>query len=185
MDTAVYLICLGVGVLFTVISSVMGHTFGGHDGDVVGSGGHAEAGADSSDGPGVSALSPTIIATFITAFGGLGVIFKQIPATQSTLMSAPLSVVGAFLVASGILTMLRALFKRTQSSSESKIATLAGMEATVLSNIPENGVGEIAYVQAGSRYTAPAREETGRAVPTGRSVKITRVTGTQFFVRQL
>jgi membrane-bound ClpP family serine protease len=90
--------------------------------------------------------------------------------------------VGAFGVAGSVLTLLRLLFRKTQSSSESKVATLAGLIATTISPIPEGGVGEIAYVQAGTRYTAPAREEKGAAIPTGAPVKITRVVGSQFFV---
>src|SRR5438309_4251447 len=35
---------------------------------------------------------------------------------------------------------------------------------TLFRSIPENGVGEIAYVQGGTRYSAPAREERGTSV---------------------
>ena len=47
---------------------------------------------------------------------------------------------------------------------------------------PENGVGEISYVQSGSRYSAPARNENTAAIGTGKTVKITRIVGNQFFV---
>jgi membrane protein implicated in regulation of membrane protease activity len=150
---------------------------------VDGSGGHAEAGIDSSDMPGVSAFSPTVIASFITAFGGFGIIFHQIPATHNPWASAPLAVVSGFLVAAGVLWSLRQLFSKTQSSSESKVGSLVGQLATIITPIPENGVGEIAYVQAGTRYSAPAREEHGTSVAIGKSVKITRVVGTQFYVQ--
>lgn len=184
MEFTIYLICLGVGFVFTLFSAIFGHIFGhgGHDGHVDGSGGHAEAGIDSSDMPGVSAFSPTVIASFITAFGGFGVIFHQIPATHSPWASAPLAIVSGFLVATGILWLLRQLFSRTQSSSESKIGSLVGQLATIITPIPEHGVGEIAYVQAGTRYSAPAREVHGTFVAIGKSVKITRVVGTQFYV---
>jgi len=76
------------------------------------------------------------------------------------------------------------MFEKTQSSSESKIATVAGMLASIITPIPENGVGEIAYVQSGSRYTAPARSEGGKAIANGQTVRITRIVGTQFFVEQ-
>ena len=188
MDAFVaYLICFGVGLLFTICTAVFGHIFGGHghDGHVDGSGGHAEAGVDASDMPGVSALSPTIIASFITAFGGIGMILHQIPATKPAYISAPLAVAGGFSIASAVLWLMRQLFRRTQSSSESKVASLAGQVASVITPIPENGVGEIAYVQAGTRYTAPAREENGVAIANGKPVKITRVVASQFFVQAL
>jgi len=37
-------------------------------------------------------------------------------------------------------------------------------------------------VQSGTRYTAPAREESGRPVASGASVTITRIVGSQFYV---
>jgi len=178
----IYAICLVAGLMFTLVSVVAGHFFGGHDGHVAGSGGHAEAGADSSDMPGISIFSPTIMASFVTAFGGFGLIFTQFPATARTVISAPLSIFCALLVAGGLYKFLSSVFRHTQSSSESHVARLAGTEASVISPIPENGVGEIAYVVGGTRYTAPARVENGTAIANGKSVKITRVVGTQFFV---
>jgi membrane-bound ClpP family serine protease len=62
------------------------------------------------------------------------------------------------------------------------VATLVGMPATVITPIPANGVGEIAYVQAGTRYSAPARDERGAPVANGQTVKIVRIVGTQFYV---
>ena len=180
----VYLVFFAVGLLFTIGSALFGHIFGGHghDGHVDGSGGHAEAGADASDMPGVSALSPTVVASFITAFGGIGMILHQIPTTQPVFISGPLALLGGFGIAAGVLWMLRQLFRRTQSSSESKVSSLIGQTATIITPIPEQGVGEIAYVQAGTRYTAPAREEHGAAVTNGRPVKITRLVAGQFVV---
>jgi len=184
MAFLIYLFCLTVGLVFTLISAVMGHLFGGadHDAHVAGSGGHAEAGIDGSDMPGISAFSPTILSCFVTAFGGFGIIFTQFAATKSPWISAPLSVACAFGIAGGMLALLRQFFKKTQSSSESHVASLMGQIATVITPIPENGVGEIAYVQAGTRYTAPARTEKGTPVANGQPVRISRVVGTQYYV---
>ena len=183
MEFLIYIICLGVGLVFTLISALAGHVFGGgHDAHVGGSGGHVEAGADSSDMPGISAFSPTVIASFVTAFGGFGLIFNQIEATKHPLISAPLALVGGFSVAGGVFMLLRQLFARTQSSSESRVGALVGMVGTIITPIPENGVGEIAYVHGGTRYTAPAREATGAPIANGRAVKITRIVGSQFYV---
>ncbi len=182
MDFLIYLSCLGAGLVFTILSAVLGHFFGGDHGHLDGSGGHAEAGIDSSDAPGVSVLSPTIICSFITAFGGFGIIFHQIPATRNPVISAPLAVLGGAIVASGVLAVLRQLFRRTQSSSESRVATLVGAVGTIITPIPAHGVGEIAYVQGGTRYTAPARTEDGAALSNGTSARITRIAGGQFYV---
>ena len=157
----VYFGCLAFGLIFTLVSAIFGH-FGahghmGHAGDV-GTGGHAEAGFENSGMPGISAFSPTIICSFITALGAFGLIFTRIKATQSVWVNAPLSVLGGLIIAGGVLMAFTAIFNKTQSSSEVRIATLVGCTATVITPIPPGGVGEVAYVQGGSRCTAAARE---------------------------
>ena len=184
MDFFIYLGCLVMGLVFTLLTAVFGH-FGGHSGHVDGSGGHAEAGADTSDMPGVSAFSPSILTSFITAFGAFGIVFHEIPATRSPFLSSPLAVLCAMLTAGSVLWLLRQLFNRTQSSSESIVANLVGAQAHIITPIPENGVGEIAYVQGGTRYTAPAREERGRPLGSGKVVRIVRIIGSQFYVTPL
>jgi len=178
----IYAVCLVVGLLFTLISAVAGHFFGGHDGADVGTGGHAEAGFDSSGVPGISFFSPTVMSTLVTAFGAFGLIFSKIDATQSPWLSAPLALAGGGIVSGGVFMIFNTMFKKTQSSSESNVATLVGLTASIITPIPEDGVGEIAYVQGGSRYTAPARTENGKSIAAGRSVKISRIAGTQFYV---
>jgi len=74
------------------------------------------------------------------------------------------------------------IFHKTQSSSESRIGRLVGMTGTIITPIPANGVGEIAYVHGGTRYTAPARNERGAPVPNGQTVTIVRIVGSQFYV---
>lgn len=181
----IYAICLVLGLGFTLISAVAGHFFGGHDGTDVGTGGHAEAGFDDAGVPGISFFSPTVLASFVTAFGAFGLIFSKIEATSSVWASAPLSLVGAGIVAAGVLWLFNTMFNKTQSSSESHVASLVGQTASIVSPIPEDGVGEIAYVQAGTRYTAPARLEKGGSVSAGKPVRITRIVGTQFYVEAI
>lgn len=186
MDVIVYGICLVVGLLFTIFSAVAGHFFGGHDGGTdVGTGGHAEAGADSSGISGISFFSPTVLASFVTSFGATGIILSRIPATRSIWISAPISAVAGIGIAFLVLLFFNALFKRTQSSSESRVSSLAGLTASILTPIPENGVGEIAYVQGCTRYTAPARTENGQPVGAGKAVRITKIIGSQFYVEAI
>jgi membrane-bound ClpP family serine protease len=182
----IYVVCFGVGLLFTIISAFMAEVFGGDHagghGHELGTDGHAEAGFNM---PGFSAFSPTIVASFVTAFGGFGMIFSKIEATRSPWVSAPLSTLVAFVIAGCVLWMFRLIFSKTQSSSESRVASLVGHMVTIITPIPEKGVGEIAYVQGGTRYTAPARAERGSAIANGQTVKITRVVGSQFYVESV
>jgi len=186
MDTLVYTICLATGLLFTIISAAIGHFFGGTDGHAeIGTGGHAEAGFDHTGMPGISFFSPTVLASFVTAFGAFGLIFTHLPATSSVWASAPLAALCGSAVAWLVFLMFNAMFNRTQSSSESHIASVVGQTASVITPIPAAGVGEIAYVQGGTRYTAPAREEDGKPVGNGETVKVCRIAGSQFYVRSL
>jgi membrane protein implicated in regulation of membrane protease activity len=187
MEQYVYLGCFLFGLLFTIVSVFFGHHFGGGS-DAhfdLGTGGHAEAGYEHSGMPGISPFSPTTICAFITAFGGFGLIFSRISATKSVWVSTPLSLFGGLLISAAVLALFSYVFQRTQSSSEGRIGSLVGHTATVITPIPISGVGEIAYVQGGSRYTAPAREQNGVAVANGQTVKITRIAESQFFVSAL
>jgi membrane-bound ClpP family serine protease len=181
MDEIIYAICLIAGVGFAVFSAIAGHFMGGQDHDL-GTGGHAEAGFDHSGLPGISPFSPTFIACFATAFGALGFIFSSIRATRSPWVSAPLAALGGLVIAAIVFSIFESAFRKTQSSSECQVATLVGQTASIVTPIPENGVGEIAYVRASTRYTAPARSEQGKPIGHGQAVRITRIVGTQFFV---
>jgi hypothetical protein len=183
----IYLVCFGVGLLFTVVSAVLGHAFGGHGdaGHDAGGGhaqGHAEGGGGASDMPGFAPLSPTTIASFITAFGGFGMVFSQFEATRTWWISGPLALAGGLGVAAGVFWLFNWIFRKTQASSEGRVDELAGTAATVITPITADCVGEIAYVQGGTRYSAPARAEGGATFASGATVKITRIVGTQFYV---
>ncbi len=183
-----YVICFGVGLVFTLVSAFMADVFGGHDGGGAGhdgAGGHAEAGFGASDMPGFSALSPTTIASFITAFGGIGMVLTKFEPTKSPWISVPLAAVGGLLIAGAVLVLFRTVFRHTQASSEARVAKLIGTTGTIITPIPAKGVGEIAYVNGGTRYTAPARSINEGEIANGKAVKITRIVGSQFYVESL
>ena len=183
----IYTACLALGLLFTIISAITSHFFGGgHDGHMdVGTGGHAEAGFDQSGIPGISFFSPTVLSCFVTAFGACGLILSRIESTKSVWISAPISAMAGLIMATLAFLLFNWMFQKTQSSSEVRVASLVGQTASIITPIPANGVGEIAYVQGGTRYTAPARTETGTSVPAGKPVRITRIIGSQYFVEAM
>src|SRR5512141_407268 len=121
-----YLICLVVGLVFTFISAIAGHFFGGDAHADVGTGGHAEAGFDHSGLPGISFFSPTVLACFVTAFGACGLILTKIEATRSVWVSAPVSAVAGLIIALIAFAIFNFMFSKTQSSSESKVSALVG-----------------------------------------------------------
>ena len=180
----IYLICFGVGLVFAIVSAFFADVFGGHhfEGDAGAPHGHAEGGFSSHDMPGFSPLSPTTIASFMTAFGGFGLIFSKFSATASPWIHIPVSIAAGSAVAAVVFVIFNRIFRSTQSSSEGRVAELVGQSATVISPIAPGGVGEIAYVQTGTRYTAPARSQEAVALPSGTTVWIVRVDGAHFYV---
>jgi membrane protein implicated in regulation of membrane protease activity len=176
----IYLICFGLGLVFAIVSAFFAGIFGGHDGHL-----ELPAHADAHVGghlPGISPLSPTTIATFVTAFGGFGMIFSRIPLTNSPWLSLSLSALAGVLIAACVFLVFNKIFRVTQSSSEGRVAELFGQSAEVITPIRAGGVGQIAYEQGGTRYTASARTDEPCEIATGERVRIVRVAGSQFFV---
>lgn len=183
-----YIICLVIGLVFTLLCTIFGHFFGGHDADGadVGTGGHAEAGFADSGVPALSFFSPTVLATFVTAFGAIGTILSAIESVRGKhFIIATIAASGGLLIAWVALMLFNTAFRKMQGSSESRVMRLIGQEANVITAIPAGGVGEIAYIQSGTRYNAPARTEDGQAVPAGQLVRIKRIVGTQFYVEPM
>lgn len=180
--TTIYLICVGVGLLFAVVSAFFAEGGTGHDGHTDGHSGHTDLGAGSHEMPGFSAFSPTTLATFVTSFGAFGLVFTKIEATRSPWFSVPLAAICGLVIAALVIFVFNKVFHATQGSSEGRVAELFGQAATVITPIAAGGVGEIAYVQGGTRYTAAARAQDGREIPSGAPVRIVRMSGTQYFV---
>jgi membrane protein implicated in regulation of membrane protease activity len=176
-----FLICFGVGLVFAIASAFLADFSGGHDSP---GGLHHDHELSTAHGdmPGLSKLSPTSLAAFVTAFGGFGLIFSRIEATRVVWLSVPLSIVGGLLVAAMVVAAFNNIFHATQSSSEGRVGELFGQSATVITPIAAGGVGEIAYVQGGTRYTGCARHQDDGELPAGTSVRIVRIEGTQFYV---
>lgn len=183
----VYIACFVLGLAYAVFSSVMG---GGHEGagdvgldaahDVTG---HVDTTPDATSGSiHFSPLSPVIIAMFVTAFGATGMICLKV-FHFSAVGSLPVAVLAGLAVAAVTFYIFVMLFSKTQGSSESQIAQMVGAEAEVITPIPAEGVGEIAYTSRGSRYTAPARAVDRQEIKAHTVVRIDKIAGNTFFVK--
>lgn len=181
----VYIGCFVLGLAYAVFATVFG---GGHLGDVSldaahDVSGHVDTQADADSGSiQFSPLSPVVIAMFITAFGATGMLCLKV-FKFSAVGSLPVAV-GAGVGSAAITFYIFALlFSKTQGSSESQIAQMAGCEAEVITPIPAEGVGEIAYVSKGSRYTAPARSVGQIEIKSHTVVRIDKIVSNTFFVK--
>lgn len=141
------------------------------------------AGLDSPD-VSVSPLSPITIATFITVFGGIGVITLQFFKIDSR-WSLLTATVGA-LICSGVMFLFYSrILIGSQASTDVRRSELIGVEAEVLVPIGETTQGQVTYVTKAGRMTSLARSADGSAIPRGQSVRIVRATGPQVVVEQM
>jgi hypothetical protein len=166
----VYIGCLAFGAFYSIASLFLGgHGFdhGGHDGIHIGHG-------DGADAP--SAFNPLVIASAITAFGAVGIIAKLGMGSSDTvsLISALLfaGVTGA-IIFFGIVKLMYS----SQSNSTFSQEDLLGMEAKVITTIPQNGMGEISYVVNGIRNCMAAKSLNNSFIGREEIVKINEVSG--------
>jgi hypothetical protein len=132
----------------------------------------------------VSPLSPITIASFITTFGGIGIISTQFFDIRPE-MSLVYATIGG-LVASGLMYLFYSQFLvRSQGSSVVGRAELVGLQGEVTVPIGETTPGQVSYVTKSGRMKSMARSVDGSAIPRGQFVKILRTIGAQVLVEPL
>ena len=198
-----YFGCLLFGFIFALIGAIFGE-FGGHadvdaGGHEIDFGGHDvdfggdvdvshEFAADVHGGLdhdlGASALNTITISTFI-GFFGLSGLFAVWALKLGTAASLAFALPTAVVIAAAQFYLYVKIFVKAQGSSEATLADTLGCEAEVITPIPNNRVGEIAYVIKGSRYTAPAASADDEDIPRGTRVHVVNIRGTTFVVRPL
>ena len=148
--------------------------------------GGAEGLAGGIDAPDVSVspLSPITIATFVTTFGGVGLITTQFFGVDGRW--SLLWALGSGLALSGLMYVVVSQFLiGSQGSSEIRASDLLGTEAEVTVPIGETTPGQVAYVTKSGRMSSMARSATGEPIPRGEFVTIVRVRGPQVLVRPM
>ena len=172
-----YAALFGVGVVYALLTAVFGwfadHDFGGLHADGV-------DGAGQVDQP--HPISGTVLATFITGFGGGGTIAHYL--LEWPLLGGLLAATVTGVVLAGTaFAVLELLFSHTQAGSEFQAEDVVGRTAEVITPIPAQGIGEIAYVVKGQRIRAAARAVGGEALAKGALVEIERMLGAVAHVR--
>jgi membrane protein implicated in regulation of membrane protease activity len=126
-------------------------------------------------------FSPLALATLFACIGGYGLIALygfHLNDTSSILVALPAAVVTAY----GVTYAGFRIVGSSRGSSQIRLQDLAGADAEVITPIPKGGLGEVAALVGGQRYTAPAREAQGREVPRGAHVKVVKMVGTTLVV---
>jgi len=132
----------------------------------------------------VSPLSPITVATFITTFGGVGVLTTQVFGVDPRW--SLLWATGSGLGTAGMIYLFVSQFLvRSQASSELHRSELVGMEAEVTVPIGESATGQVTYVTKSGRMSSMARSLDGKPIPRGQLVVIARTSGPQVLVKPI
>jgi len=175
--SSLFLGCFTFGLLFTVVSGLLGAFSGGHDFHIPGGDLHVHVGPSGGHGHGHSHPSPFnagTIAAFLTWFGGAGYLLTRYSGFAALSIVAIASFAG--LVGGGLVFAFLAKFinpRLTVLAPED--FQLQGVVAKVTSTILPGGTGEIVYTLGGTRHADGARAETGEQLERGTEVVILRV----------
>ena len=148
--------------------------------------GSPEIGAGGIDAPdvAVSPLSPITIASFVTTFGGIGVLctlfFECSPG-----MSLVWATAGGLAASAVMFVFYSQVLIRSQGTSQVHRGELIGLSAEVTVPIGESSPGQVRYATKAGRMSSMARSTDGRAIPRGTFVKIVSMIGHQVLVEPL
>lgn len=184
----IYLVCFFLGLGFAVLSGLLAGVFTGHaeaqfDSSPHMDGGGALDGSHSAGNVHYSPLSPVTIAMFISTFGGIGLLLKK--ADLPMFVHLPAAAFSGIVVGGLVSYAFYKIMLVTQASSHARMNEAIGLDAEVTIPIPHVGMGEIAYVLAGSRYTNPAKTVDGKELPVSTPVRIVQQVGTTFIVQKI
>ncbi len=190
----VYFLSLGLGLILALVSGFLSTVLGGDhdisadhdlsvDHDI---GVDHDISVDHDFGPGdvhLSPVSPPVMSTFLSIFGAGG-LFLEGGLHLPWYIATPISGTVAIVLSIGVIVVLGKLLTAAQGTSHISLGDLIGTESTVITPIPANGLGEIAYSAPTGRGSMPARSETGTLIPKHSMVTITQVVGNTAMVRE-
>jgi membrane protein implicated in regulation of membrane protease activity len=171
--SSLFLGCFTFGLLFTVVSGLLGAFNGGHDLHFPGFHGHAGHGGGHHHAH-TSPFNGGTIAAFLTWFGGAGYLLTRYSGFAALSITAIASLVG--LIGGALVFAFLAKFinpRLTVLAPED--FQVNGIVAKVTSTIHPGGTGEIVYTLGGTRHADGARAETGEQLERGTEVVILRV----------
>jgi hypothetical protein len=198
-----YKIMFAAGIVYTVISLVLtgvlgishlsshvGSHFGGSDLGGNDLGHHADT-TNSGDSHGLSQFSwllifinPIVLVSFLTIFGGMGIIGTVYMRWVSILVFL-LALASGVLVAFVLYKLIAVPLYKSENTSNVHQGQLIGTAAEVDTGILKDGFGKIKYSVNSIRYTAPAKHIEGKALIQGQKVVICRIEENVFYVSEV
>lgn len=185
----VFQICFYTGLLYTVISFLLGQIFefaGGGGGDVDTSIDADVGGGVDLDGLSVatvSPLKPIVIASFVTVFGGVGIIClkKDLSIILSSIIALGIGFMISYILYKFIVVPL---YKSQSTSAVSDRELIGGLAKTTL-GIKGSSFGRISYIVNSNTYSAPARSVDDMDIEKGTNVVIIKIEKNIFYVKKI
>jgi membrane protein implicated in regulation of membrane protease activity len=160
-----------VGAGYTVISFLLGEVLNALDFD---------ADFDFFGGI-VSPLKPSVIAAFLTVFGGVGLIGGS---RFGVLIVLPVAVALGVLVSFLLYRFVIVPLYRAQNTSVLEKQGFIGLPAKVTERIPQGKYGKITYSANGNTYAAPAKSHNGGEIERNAAVTIMYIDKNTYFVEK-
>ena len=118
-----------------------------------------------------SFFNAAAITAFLTWFGGGGLLLERLTPWALPLVASGAVVIG-FAGGALVNSVIQALSRRESHAESLSMTGVIGK--TVVAIREGDGTGEIVFTHAGTRRVAGARSESGRAIPKGTEVVVTR-----------
>lgn len=151
---ALMIVLFALGAGYALLSLVIGDWFGFdfHPGDL-------------------PILSPTVIATFVTVFGGIGYLLLH-ETDWPVIAVVGVSLLAALGISSAVLFLVVIPLHAGQKGLALSAKSMIGLEAEVVTPIDSHRLGEIVYMQGGGRHSAPAKAPEGITIDQGATVRV-------------
>jgi membrane protein implicated in regulation of membrane protease activity len=163
----IYLVCFGVGSVWSLASLLLGGLHAGHIGHH-----HAHIGHGHATHAYAYLINPSCAAAFLAWFGGVGYLLTRhtgLGFVINLFIALALGLGGAWILAA-FLRFLNAREKPLDPADYEMIGVLG----RVSSAIRPDGVGEVIYVRDGARKPVAARSDEGLQIGRGEEVVVTR-----------
>ncbi|PWW04722.1 hypothetical protein DFQ01_1063 [Paenibacillus cellulosilyticus] len=163
MET-LFLSCLIGGILFAIVSVLLGDWLSAS----------LDGALDFLSVEGYSLFRPTVIACWVTVFGGAGLLLNKY-----TEMGNIIVLILTFLIATAFAVLLYFAYIRPMEQSENSVGfsiqELAGQIGEVIVPIPDNGFGEVMVQMGAARSHHIASSFDGTAIPSEAKVIVVEV----------
>lgn len=170
----IYKITFITGILYAVVSLILGHLFDSmdmdFDGDI-----HIPLFT-------ILPVKPITVVTFITVFGGVGIMCTN--KGISSLYTCLIALLLAYFVSFLIYRLVVIPIYKAQNTSAASQREIIGLDAIVKSSIMENGFGQISYVSNGNTYDSPAKHIKGEFIKAGTKVFIVDIKNNIYYVER-